>query len=78
LEWGESRNIQPVRLAEYPEAQVMLTRYPPSSRFVTEELKTPVSFLTGIVKFRVASFHLDQEKVKGPVPPGLTAFNSPF
>lgn len=56
----------------------MLTRYPPSSRFVTEELGTPDSFLTGIVKFLVTSFHLNHEKVKGPVPPGLTAVSAPF
>jgi hypothetical protein len=45
---------------------------------VADELVTPDSFFTGIVKFLVASLHLNHEKVKGPVPPGLNAVSAPF
>jgi hypothetical protein len=45
---------------------------------VSSELITPGSVLTGIEKLLVASFHLTHVKVKGPVPPGLTALRLPF
>jgi len=45
---------------------------------VTNELITPGSVLTGIEKLLVASLHLTHVKVKGPVPPGLTALRLPF
>jgi hypothetical protein len=32
----------------------------------------------GMSKLLVTSFHLDQAKLKGPVPPGLTAWIVPF
>ena len=34
--------------------------------------------MTGIVNAPVTSFHLNHEKVNGPVPPGLTALRLPF
>jgi len=42
------------------------------------ELITPGSVLTVIEKLRLASFHLYHEKLKGPVPEGLTAVRVPL
>jgi hypothetical protein len=45
---------------------------------VAVEFVTPVSVFTGTEKLLVASLHLYQAKVKGPVPPGLEALRLPL
>jgi hypothetical protein len=73
-----SRKIQEVRYVLYPKPSLIFTLYPPSSRLSDAELITPDSVLSKVLKLFVASFHLYHEKVKGPVPPGLTALSEPF
>jgi hypothetical protein len=57
---------------------VIVTLYPPSSRLLIAEVKTLASLLKKTVNPLVASLHLYQEKVNGPVPPGLTALRLPL